>query len=88
MSPSNGPWGEHEIDYILVIKADAKFNPNLNEVKDVKYVSQVELKEMFANPNLVFTPWFKLICESYLFKWWDDLDNLKENMSDNIDRML
>lgn len=88
MSPSNGAWGEHEIDYILIIKADAKVHPNLNEVRDQKYVSRSELKEMFNNPELVFTPWFKLICESYLFKWWDDLDNLKEVKNDTIDRML
>lgn len=88
MSPSNGPWGEHEIDYILIIRANAKVNPNVNEVRDFKYVSKDELKAMFKNPELVFTPWFKLICESYLFKWWDDLNNLKESISDNIDRML
>lgn len=88
MSPSNGAWGEHEIDYILIIKADAKVNPNLNEVRDYKYVSKTELKEMFENPDLVFTPWFKLICQSYLFKWWDDLENLEEDKSKTIDRML
>jgi isopentenyl-diphosphate delta-isomerase len=88
MSPSNGAWGEHEIDYILIIKSDAKVNPNLNEVRDQKYVSQQELKEMFADPALVFTPWFKLICESYLFKWWDDIDNIKEIKNGTIDRMI
>lgn len=88
MSPSNGPWGEHEIDYILIIKSDAKVHPNPNEVRDHKYVSKTELKQMFADPTLVFTPWFKLICESYLFKWWDDLENLEEVQNDTIDRML
>lgn len=88
MAPSNGAWGEHEIDYILIIRADAKVHANPNEVRDYKYVSKAELRKMFADPQLVFTPWFKLICETYLFKWWDDLDNLKEVKNGTIDRML
>lgn len=32
-----------------------------------------ELKRMFADPALKFTPWFKLICETMLFEWWDKL---------------
>lgn len=88
MSPSNGPWGEHEIDYILIIRSNAKVNPNLNEVRDYSYVSKEKLQEMFADPKLAFTPWFKLICDSYLFKWWEDLDSLQESQSETIDRML
>lgn len=88
MSPSNGAWGEHEIDYILIIRANARVNPNVNEVRDYKYVSKDELKSMFEDPKLVFTPWFKLICESYLFKWWEDLECLEENIGSPIDRML
>ncbi|ODV86178.1 hypothetical protein CANARDRAFT_197247 [[Candida] arabinofermentans NRRL YB-2248] len=88
MAPSDGLWGEHEIDYILIIKANPSVNVNPNEVKDYKYVSAEKLKEMFEDPELVFTPWFKLICESYLFKWWDHIDSLEEFKSDKIDRML
>jgi len=91
MSPSGGAdskWGEHEIDYILIIKANPRYTPNPNEVGDSKYVSKEELKEMFKDSSLVFTPWFKLICESYLFKWWDNLDNLDQFRNETIDRML
>ncbi|KAG7884998.1 hypothetical protein KL938_001255 [Ogataea parapolymorpha] len=88
MAPSNGPWGEHEIDYILIIKANPAFKANPNEVKDTRYVTAEELKKMFKDPSLVFTPWFKLICESYLFKWWDHLDELDRFTSTEIDRML
>jgi isopentenyl-diphosphate delta-isomerase len=38
-------------------------------------VSQDDLKTMFKDPSLKFTPWFKLICESMLYKWWDHLDS-------------
>lgn len=88
MSPSNGPWGEHEIDYILIIKAKARVNVNPNEARDHRYVTQDELKAMFQDKNLVFTPWFRLICDSFLFGWWDRLDDLKEDYSSGISRMF
>ncbi|KAF1817439.1 Isopentenyldiphosphate isomerase [Eremomyces bilateralis CBS 781.70] len=76
VAPSDGKWGEHEIDYILFIKptgqVDVDANPN--EVRDAKYVSQEELKAMFEDESLKFTPWFKLICQSMLFEWWSKLD--------------
>ncbi|GMF08345.1 unnamed protein product [[Candida] boidinii] len=87
-APSNGIWGEHEIDYILIIKSNPTLNINPNEVGDYSYVSADELKEMFNNPDLLFTPWFKLICESYLFKWWENLDDVEKFKSYEIDHML
>jgi len=74
-APSDGKWGEHEIDYILFIKADVDVEPNLNEVRDTRYVSAEGLKSMFGDSGLKFTPWFKLICNSLLFKWWEHLDD-------------
>ncbi|KAK9477251.1 NUDIX hydrolase domain-like protein [Lipomyces japonicus] len=87
-APSDGIWGEHEIDYILFIKANPKVAANPNEVKDVKYVSAEELKSMFEDKNLIFTPWFKLICESYLFEWWSDLDKASKFREEKIRRLL
>ncbi|ODV93036.1 hypothetical protein PACTADRAFT_52197 [Pachysolen tannophilus NRRL Y-2460] len=84
----DGIWGEHEIDYILVIKANPNLNLNLNEVKDIKYVGHQELKDMFKDPKLTFTPWFKLICDRYLFQWWDNLDELDGFVDNDIQRML
>ncbi|CAK7894157.1 isopentenyl-diphosphate delta-isomerase [[Candida] anglica] len=83
-------WGEHEIDYILIIRTpnDITIDANYNEVKDYRYVSQEELKAMFEDDKLVFTPWFKLICQTFLFKWWNNLDNLAENKDDIIHRLL
>ena len=62
------------VDYILFIKANVDLEPNLNEVRDTKYVTADELKTMFNDPTLKFTPWFKLICHSLLFEWWEHLD--------------
>lgn len=72
-APSDGKWGEHEVDYILFIQADVDLEPSPNEVRDTCYVSADELKAMFEKPGLTFTPWFKLICNSMLFEWWSHL---------------
>jgi len=44
-------------------------------VQATQYVTPDELKKQFADPTLKFTPWFKLICESMLFEWWEHLDS-------------
>jgi isopentenyl-diphosphate delta-isomerase len=62
------------VDYILFIKAQVDLKPNLNEVQDTRYVTANELKAMFDDSTLKFTPWFKLICHSLLFEWWEHLD--------------
>ena len=49
--------------------------PNENEVQATQYVTADELKKQFTDPALTFTPWFKLICESMLFEWWEHLDS-------------
>ncbi|XP_060638531.2 isopentenyl-diphosphate Delta-isomerase 1 [Anolis sagrei] len=88
---SNGTWGEHEIDYILFVQKDVTLNPDPNEIKSYCYVTQEELREMLdkASQNEIkITPWFKLIAETFLFKWWDNLNNLKRFIDhDKIHRM-
>ncbi|KAH6659365.1 NUDIX hydrolase domain-like protein [Truncatella angustata] len=74
-APSDGKWGEHEIDYILFIKANVDLDINKNEAQATEYVSPEELKDRFNDPKLKFTPWFKLICDTMLFEWWKHLDS-------------
>jgi len=62
------------VDYILFIKANVDLTINPNEVRDSLYISEGELKTMFKDNSLKFTPWFKLICQSMLFEWWEHLD--------------
>ena len=79
LAPSDGKWGEHEIDYILFIEAEPGLDINRNEVRETAWVSQDELKQLFTDAetkvgpgkDFTFTPWFRLICESMLFDWWD-----------------
>jgi isopentenyl-diphosphate delta-isomerase len=90
-APSDGIWGEHEIDYILIIRQNVTFTPNPNEVKDTKYVSQEELKQFLeeADKNEVpVTPWFRLIVNNFLYNWWDNIDNLESMKNDTIHKMV
>lgn len=79
------PWGEHEIDYVLFITIPSKDSLTLklhpDEVDDVCWVTQSKLLEMFADKDLLFSPWFRLITKRWMIGgengkggWWDDLD--------------
>ncbi|KAK4511709.1 mitogen activated protein kinase [Mucor velutinosus] len=83
LAPSDGQWGEHEVDYILFMKANVDLDVNPNEIRDVRYVTPEELKAMFADSSVPMTPWFKLICNSFLFKWWDQLDTIENVKADD-----
>ena len=79
---SDETWGEHEIDYILFIQRDVTVAANPNEVKNHRFVSQEQLKELLVTAEkgteVKVTPWFKAIAESFLFQWWDNLDSLQQ----------
>eukprot|EP00002_Diphylleia_rotans_P007497 TRINITY_DN1704_c0_g1_i1.p1 TRINITY_DN1704_c0_g1~~TRINITY_DN1704_c0_g1_i1.p1 ORF type:complete len:237 (-),score=69.82 TRINITY_DN1704_c0_g1_i1:148-858(-) len=78
---SDGLWGEHEIDYVLIAKKNVELNVNPNEISEVKYVNAQELKAMFEQSDrgeIKLTPWFKIIARKFLFDWWKDLENLEQ----------
>ncbi|GFS03778.1 isopentenyl-diphosphate delta-isomerase [Elysia marginata] len=85
--PKDGKWGEHEIDYILFIQKDVTVKPNPNEVKSYRYVCQKELKDLIdtsENEGMLLTPWFKLICNNFLFKWWNKLNDVESQADRKI----
>jgi isopentenyl-diphosphate delta-isomerase len=72
-------WGEHEIDWLLFAKKDVALNLNDNEVESVRWVTPEELTQMFADcaaGKLYLAPWFQLIAEKYLLKWWPRVDEI------------
>ncbi|XAR65789.1 Isopentenyl-diphosphate Delta-isomerase [Bertholletia excelsa] len=78
-APSDGKWGEHELDYLLFIVRDVKVNPNPDEVADVKFVNRDHLKELLRKADageegLKLSPWFRLVVDNFLFKWWDHVE--------------
>ncbi|KAJ2403684.1 isopentenyl-diphosphate delta-isomerase idi1, partial [Coemansia sp. RSA 2531] len=80
------------IDYILFIKADVDLDVNENEVGSVKYVSKEEMMEIIETAEETgtkLTPWFKLIDTNFLYKWWDQLDDLSACVdTETIHRLL
>ena len=73
------PWGEHEIDYVLFAVIPNKnaitLKPHPDEVDEYKWVSPQELQTMMADSRLLFSPWFRIICQKWLTtSWWKDLD--------------
>ncbi|KAK9673478.1 hypothetical protein RND81_12G169800 [Saponaria officinalis] len=79
-APSDGKWGEHELDYLLFIVKDVAVNPNPEEVADVKYVNREELKEICRKADagedgIKLSPWFRLVVDNFMYKWWDHVEN-------------
>ncbi|XP_071101999.1 isopentenyl-diphosphate Delta-isomerase 1-like [Haliotis cracherodii] len=89
--PDDKTWGEHEIDYILLSQRDVDLVPNENEVKDYKFVSRKDLKDLLETADekgILLTPWFRLVANTFLFGWWDHLDNVdQDNDHSTIHRM-
>ncbi|KAG9002726.1 isopentenyl-diphosphate delta-isomerase idi1 [Tulasnella sp. JGI-2019a] len=52
LAPSDGLWGEHEVDYILFLTAHVDVTPNPNEIRDHRWVDKKELQAMFDNPGV------------------------------------
>lgn len=80
------------MDYVLFMQKEVTLQPNVNEVKDCWYASQTQIKELLQksskDPNTLVTPWFKLIADHFLFKWWASLNDLSHFENDReIHRM-
>lgn len=67
-------WGEHEIDYILFVKADVKLNPHPDEVRATRYVSPEELNTFMKEPGTHWSPWFCKIVNKWYGEWSKDVD--------------
>ncbi|KAM0931111.1 hypothetical protein ACQ4PT_000532 [Festuca glaucescens] len=84
-APSDGKWGEHELDYLLFIVRDVTVLPNPDEVADIKYVSREQLQELIRQADageggVKLSPWFRLVVDNFLMAWWEHLEKgtLKE----------
>ncbi|CAN6351004.1 unnamed protein product [Urochloa humidicola] len=78
-APSDGKWGEHELDYLLFMVRDVKLNPNPEEVADVKYMNRDQLKELLRKADagedgVKLSPWFRLVVDNFLMGWWDRVE--------------
>ncbi|KAH6812725.1 isopentenyl diphosphate isomerase 1 [Perilla frutescens var. frutescens] len=83
-APSDGKWGEHELDYLLFIVGDVGLRPNPDEVADVKYVNREGLRELLRDADVKLSPWFRLVVDNFLFKWWDHVEEGTLNQAADI----
>jgi len=73
---SDGIWGEHEIDYILICTPpkDPVVRPNPNEVATVRWFDPAGLRSFVANSydsGDLISPWFRIIENTLLHPWWE-----------------
>lgn len=78
---ADAPWGEHEVDYILLGRlapgARLDLAPNAEEVAATRFVSAPELAAMMdPGSGLRWSPWFRIIAAHFLPAWWADLDEV------------
>lgn len=76
---ADGIWGEHEIDYILICRPGrpVRMTPNTNEVAEVRSFDRDELRTWVQTAESrgdLISPWFRIIEETLLHKWWDAMD--------------
>ncbi|RWW51931.1 hypothetical protein BHE74_00041671 [Ensete ventricosum] len=67
------------VDYLLFIVRDVNLHPNPDEVADVKYVNREQLKEVLRKADagedgVKLSPWFRLVVDTFLPKWWDHVE--------------
>jgi isopentenyl-diphosphate delta-isomerase len=81
------------VDYIFfIIVKNASLTPNVNEVRDTKYVTMEEAKEIVEGSKqgkYLITPWFRLIFREFLFPWWEQLKSSPSSLvsDDKIHRL-
>jgi len=98
LAESDEVWGEHEVDYILIVQRDVRVEANPNEVASTQYVSPKELAALINDPNVLLTPWFRLITsgktdatikkDGLLDKWWAALDHIDDLRDLTIQRFV
>lgn len=74
-SGPGSPWGEHEIDHVLVCvpPKDVRLRLNPNEVGEARYFAPGELLpwiEGAPKRGDLVSPWFRIIAERLLSPWW------------------
>jgi geranylgeranyl diphosphate synthase type I len=65
-------WIEHEIDHVLVVKADVEVVPNPNEIAEVQWVEVELLNQImrgFEWEDRVIAPWFRHIHTLFYHRW-------------------
>ena len=81
-------WIEHEIDHVLVVRANTELNINENEIKEAKWLNHEELIEMLEGKNEwegeVVAPWFRMIWKHFIEPHYPDMEALVKSNNQEI----
>ncbi|XP_049633479.1 isopentenyl-diphosphate delta-isomerase 2-like [Suncus etruscus] len=80
-SPSDEVWGDHEVAYLLLVRKNLTVKPDPREVKSYHYMNKEQLTELLdraAKGQERVTPWFRIIAEGFLFRWWEHLTDVSQ----------
>ena len=68
---------EHEIDHVLMVRADVDIVPNPNEISETRWLSAEQINERMAGggewKGNIIAPWFSMIWDKVLFPNYPDI---------------
>tara|TARA_B100000029_G_scaffold120174_2_gene113597 strand:+ start:134 stop:1822 length:1689 start_codon:yes stop_codon:yes gene_type:complete len=83
-------WVEHEIDHVMIVKADCQVDFNRNEIQAIDWLDADELKLMMARKgrwkSQLIAPWFEAIVTHFLDGGGADIDDVINNARTDIIR--
>tara|TARA_B100000900_G_scaffold416138_1_gene449415 strand:- start:11657 stop:13348 length:1692 start_codon:yes stop_codon:yes gene_type:complete len=81
-------WIEHEIDHVLIVKANPELSINENEIKDTRWLNHQEIVEMLKGENewvdSIIAPWFRMIWKHFIEPHYPDIDTLLKTNTSKI----
>jgi len=81
-------WIEHEIDHVLIVRADVELSINKNEIKETKWLNHKQIIEMLGGKNewsnMIIAPWFRMIWKHFISPHYPNMDDLINSNNEKI----
>ena len=81
-------WIEHEIDHVLIVRANVELSINKNEIKETKWLNHEEILEMLDGKNewaeMIIAPWFRMIWKHFISPHYPNMDDLINSNNEKI----
>ena len=81
-------WIEHEIDHVLIVRANVELSINKNEIKETKWLNHKQIIEMLGGEkewsNMIIAPWFRMIWKHFISPHYPNMDDLINSNNEKI----
>ena len=81
-------WIEHEIDHVLIVRANVELSINKNEIKETKWLNHKQIIEMLDGENewseMIIAPWFRMIWKHFISPYYPNMDDLINSNNEKI----